>query len=192
VKRAHAKAAPILGDLLGSLEGDEREQYAASIDDVTALISSGKFSQAFQYPQLIESGVALYERQKKQQEEAARARRAMENAKRTVSDTLRDAGPRLSPEATSRLNRALRAASDQESIDAVAAEAREAMVSARAIEEKRRDREISRTKSRIQRSLPKNTNGADGTETWQDVLRRLQEQMSAEETEPAEEVPVSS
>ena len=181
VRRAYAKAGPILADLAGSLEGDARERYMASINELTERISAGKFSQAFQYPQLIESGLALYDGQRQQREAAERARKALDGARRSVGETLRDAGPRLSSEASARLNKALRAASDQAAIDAVAAEARGAMDSAKALEERRREREISRTRTRIARTTPKNAAAADGSETWQDVLRRLQEQMSAEE-----------
>jgi hypothetical protein len=187
VRRAYAKAGPILGDLAGNLEGEAREQYMTSITDLTARISAGKFSQAFQYPQLIESGLALYDQQRKQSEASERARRVLDSARRSVGETLRDAGPRLSAEASSRLNKALRSASDQAAIDAVAAEARGAMDSAKAIEERRREREISRTRTRIARTTPKNAAAADGSETWQDVLRRLQEQMTAEGAHEARE-----
>jgi hypothetical protein len=182
VRRAFAKAGPILGDLAGSLEGETRDRYVSSISDLTARISAGKFSQAFQYPQLIESGLTLYEEQRKEQEEAARARKAVENARRSVSEMLRDAGARLSPEASSRLNKALRAAVDREGITAVEAEARQAMDTAKVGEERRREREISRTRTRIARATPKDAGGGD-TETWQDVLRRLQEQMAQESGE---------
>ena len=182
VRRAYAKAGPILGDLAGSLEGEPREQYMSSIDELTGRISAGKFSQAFQYPNLIESGLSLYEQQRKEQEESERARKVLENARRSVSEMLRDASAQLSTEASSRLNKALRAAADQEAIGAVEAEARLAMDSAKVGEERRRDREISRTRSRIARATPKYA-GGDGGETWQDVLRRLQEQMAQESGE---------
>jgi len=182
VRRAHAKAGPILADLAGSLEGDARTEFLRSVSDLTARISSGKFSQAFQYPQLIEAGLAMVQEQHKEQEEAQRARRALDNARRSVGDLLRDAGPRLTPEASARLNRALRSATDESEIDAVASEVRGGVDSAKVVEERRRDREITRTRSRIERSSPKNgAPAADPTETWQDVLRRLQEQMVEEE-----------
>jgi hypothetical protein len=44
VKRAYAQARPILADLLGSLEGEPREELQRSIDDITARINTGKFS----------------------------------------------------------------------------------------------------------------------------------------------------
>ncbi len=182
VRRAFAKAGPILGDLAGSLEGETREQYMSSITELTANINSGKFSQAFQYPTLIETGLSLYEQQRKEQEESARARKVLENARRSVGETLRDAAAQLTPEASSRLNKALRTASDQEAISAVEAEARQALDSAKVGQERRREREISRTRSRIARATPKYA-AVDGAETWQDVLRRLQEQMAQESAE---------
>ena len=179
VRRAFAKAGPILGDLAGSLEGETREQYVSSITELTARINSGKFSQAFQYPTLIESGLSLYEQQRKEQEESARARKVLDSARRSVADLLRDASAQLTLEASSRLNKALRAATDQEAISAVEVEARQVMDSAKVGAERRREREISRTRSRIARATPKYA-GGDGAETWQDVLRRLQEQMAQE------------
>jgi hypothetical protein len=181
VRRAYARARPILADLLGSLEGDAHDEYAADIDALTALINSGKFSQAFQYPQLITSGVELYERQKREQAEEARARRALDTTRRRVGDRLRDAGPTLSVETVSRLSRAVKSAPDEEALVALEAEMRQAVESARTVQERRRDREISKTKTRIERRSAKASNGSDGAESWQDVLRRLHEQMAADQ-----------
>jgi len=70
---AHAQAQPILADLLGSLEGDAGERLSARLDEVTAAISAGKFSQAWQYPELISAGEALLEEQRREAAERCRA-----------------------------------------------------------------------------------------------------------------------
>ena len=64
VKRAYAQARPILADLLGSLEGAPRDELQGALDDITERINAGKFSQAFQYPQLISTGMELYTQQR--------------------------------------------------------------------------------------------------------------------------------
>lgn len=179
VKRAYAQARPILADLLGSLDGDLRDELQRAADDVTERISSGKFSLAFQYPQLISSGMDLYRRQQKADAEAARAARVLDVARRRAGEILRDAGPRLSADVTARLHRSLRAAASAEEIAAVEAEVRQATDSAQSVEGRRREREINRTRTKIQRAAPRGqVASASSTETWQDVLRRLQEQMT--------------
>ena len=181
VRRAFAKARPILADLLGSLDGDTREEFVSAVTRLTGLISEGKFSQAFQYPQLIDAGMQLYERQRKEQAETARLHRALDAARRRAGERLRDATGQVTPEIASRLNKAIRSANDQEAMTAVEHELSHALESARSVQERRRDREISRTKSRIDRSSVRTAPAADETETWQDVLRRLHDQMAAEQ-----------
>ncbi len=180
VRRAHAKARPELAELLGSLQGQARAEFLTKLDALVATISSGKFSQAWQYPEVIAEGRALQERQRAELAEAAKATRHLEGARRRAADRLRDAAELLAPDAAARLNRALRAASDEASIAAVEAEAMKALSTARSASNKRRDREIERTRARINRTLPRAALEAESpTETWQDVLRRFAEEQSA-------------
>ena len=177
VRRAFGQARPILADQLSVLHGNARGELELGIDDITSRISEGKFSHAFNYPQLIAHGQELYERQRQEQAEAGRAQRVLESARRHASDALRDGATQLTPEVSTRLTKALRAAGDLETIKTVETEVRQALDSARSGEERRRDREISRTKNRIQ----KTATPSGPAEDWQDVLRRLQEQMTADE-----------
>jgi len=178
VRRAFGQARPILADQLDALTGDARTQFERGIGDITSRINEGKFSQAFNYPQLILHGQELYRQQRREQAEAARAQRSLESARRRVQEALRDGAGRLTPEISARLNKSLRAADGVESVKAVEADVRQALDAAHGVEERRRDREISRTKSRIQ----KTATSSEPAEDWQDVLRRLQEQMTADES----------
>jgi hypothetical protein len=181
VRRAHAKARPELAELLGSLQGAARAQFLAKLEELVATISGGKFSSAWQYPEVIAEGRALQEKQRAELAEAAKATRHLEGARRRAGDRLRDAAEMLAPDAAARLQRALRAApSDEESIAAVEAEAMKALSTARSASNKRRDREIEKTRARIHRTLPRAALEAESpTETWQDVLRRFAEEQSA-------------
>jgi hypothetical protein len=180
VRRAHAKARPELAELLGSLQGPHRGQFLARLEELVAAISSGKFSVAWQYPDVIAEGRAILERQRSDLAEAAKATRHLESARRRAADRLRDAAELLTADAASRLQRALRSASDGEAIAAVEAEANKALSTARSAHNKRRDREIERTRARIHRTLPRAALEAESpTETWQDVLRRFAEEQSA-------------
>lgn len=94
---------------------------------------------------------------------------------------LRDAGPQLPPDVTSRLSRSLRAATTADEITEVETEVRQAVESARSVQDRRREREITKTRTKIQRAAPRaQARPVETTETWQDVLRRLQEQMAQE------------
>lgn len=181
VRRAHAQARPILADQLAALSGTLRDEYQQRVDDFVARISSGKFSQAFQYAQLITEGQELVERQRRDNAQALRAQRTLDSARKRASDALRAAGERLPAETSARLNRALRSASDSDALRTVETEVRQAVGAARGVEDRRRDREISRTRSRIEKATPRGAATAEQTQDWQDVLRKLQEQMAAEE-----------
>jgi hypothetical protein len=101
-----------------------------------------------------------------------------------VIDRIRDAGDALPPDVSARLQRQLRSAGDAEAIAAVSTEL-DGMVSvAKSSAEKRREREIERTKARIMRSAAAAGAAAPTpqTETWQDVLRRFAEQQAAGST----------
>lgn len=180
VRRAHAKARPELAEILGSLQGQARTEFLGKVEALVGTISGGKFSSAWQYPDVIAEGRALQEKQRAELAEAAKATRHLEGARRRAADRLRDAAELLAPDAAARLNRALRAANDEEAIAAVEAEAMKALSTARSASNKRRDREIERTRARINRTLPRAALEAESpTETWQDVLRRFAEEQSA-------------
>ncbi|HEY8756523.1 MAG TPA: hypothetical protein VIN65_09285 [Candidatus Dormibacteraeota bacterium] len=179
VRRLHGQARPILADLLGNLTGDSQERFQSSVDGLIAGISGGKFSLAWQYPRVISDGMELFESQRRENAEQFRAQRALDQRRKKAGDSLREAGGRLAPEALARLNRTLRSAATGEEIDAVTAEVDSSMAAARSNEERRRDREIDRTRSRIRKTQPRAA-VAEPAETWQDVLRRFAESQSAE------------
>ncbi|MBJ7608823.1 MAG: hypothetical protein JF887_05265 [Candidatus Dormibacteraeota bacterium] len=138
-------------------------------------MSAGRFSLAWQYPKLISDGMELFEAHRRDNAELFKAQRVLDQLRNKTGDALRDAGARLAPDALARLNRTLRSATTAEQIDTVATEVEQSVVAARNNDEKRRDREIDRTRSRIRKTLPRATATAEPTETWQDVLRRFAE-----------------
>lgn len=182
VRRDYARHRPALADLLGLLQGEERAAFQRRIDEVTAAISAGKFSQAWQYPELVTEGRRLYERHRDANQAAQRAGRALETARRRAAERLRDAAGTLTPDHSARLHRQLRAATDAAAIAEVAAEADRSLNQARSSDARRRDREIERTRERIYRTLPRAVTAAEEpSETWQDVLRRFAEDQEAGE-----------
>jgi hypothetical protein len=179
VRRAYGQARPILADLLGSLTGDAHGRFDAALTEVNTLINAGKFSQAFRYADLIAMGDGLLTEQRREEAEVARAHHALEATRKRVNDQLRDAATQLPQEVMARLTKALRAAVDAEAITAVGDEVQQALVSARSVQDRRREREIHRTRTRIQRATPKSAAQAEPAADWQEVLRRLQEEMTA-------------
>lgn len=179
VRRDFARARPALADLLGLLQGEERADFLAHVEEVTAGVSAGKFSLAWQYPALIEEGRMRYEAQRARIAEQQRAGRELERARRAATAHLRDAASVLPADAGARLGRELRAAHDLEAIAALDAEIGRALEGARGSTTRRREREIERTRSRILRTLPPAAVATEEpTESWQDVLRRFAEQQS--------------
>jgi hypothetical protein len=181
VRRDFARARPPLSNILALLEGDARSDYATKIDELTKGISAGRFSLAWQYPDLVDEGRALYEKQRRETAESARQNRQLDTARRRVQDRIRDVADQLTADVAARLQRQLRSANDAEAINAVAAELDGVSTAAKTTAEKRREREIERTRARIMRSAAA-AGAADAppqTETWQDVLRRFQEQQAA-------------
>jgi hypothetical protein len=174
VRRVHGQARPILADLLGNLDGDARERFAASIDSLIGRMSAGRFSLAWQYPKLISDGMEQFEAHRRENAESFRAQRALDQQRKKTGDSLREAGAQLAPDALARLNRTLRSATTADAVAAVATEVEQSVAAARNNEEKRRDREIDRTRSRIRKTLPRAV-ATEPTETWQDVLRRFAE-----------------
>ena len=85
----------------------------------------------------------------------------------------------MAPDAMARLNRSLRSATTADEVDAVATEVEQSVAAARNNQEKRRGREIDRTRSRIRKTLPHAVT-TEPAETWQDVLRRFAESQAAE------------
>ncbi|MFN2451004.1 MAG: hypothetical protein ABR541_01470 [Candidatus Dormibacteria bacterium] len=162
----------MLADLLGLLEGPQRARFADQVRELNDAISSGKFSLAWQYPQLIAEGTRQFEAQRKQHTERTAEQRALEAARRRATDQLRDAGT-LTPDVSARLNRSLRSAPDPDAVRSVEAEIRQAASVSRTTQEKRRDREIEKTKDRLRRSLPRAAAVDGPAESWQDVLRRF-------------------
>lgn len=158
-----------------------RDGYEQRVQEFVERISAGKFSQAFEYAQLIADGQKLVESQRRENAEVARAQRALDTARRRAADSLREAGDRLGAETSARLNRELRAATDPDAVRAVEGEVRQALGAARGVADRRREREISRTRSRIEKSTPRGAATPEPAQDWQDVLRKLQEQMAAEE-----------
>ena len=182
VRRVHGQARPILGDLLGNLEGDARERYTRTVNGFIEQISAGKFSVAFQYPAVISEGEKLFNENREVAMAARRAQRSLETARKKATDLLREEQARLAPDVAARLSRTLRQASEVEEITAVEREIQGAVGAARSSEVRRRDREIDRTRSRILKSLPRGSAPSEPTESWQDVLRRFaEEQRAAEE-----------
>jgi len=173
VRRAHAEARPALGDLLAQLQGEERARLQHRLDELTAAISAGRFSNAWQYPDLVSDGRAALERQRAAQADAERANRALETRRRRAGERLKDAAGQLPAEASARLTRSLRSAADDAAIAEVEAETDGALSSARLVSARRRDREIERTRSQLQRALPKSGATEPASESWQDVLRRF-------------------
>ena len=178
MRRAHGQARPILADLIGNLSGEPRQQFSGHVAALVEGMSTGKFSLAWQYPSLIDEGWALVVRQRADAEEEAKRRRGLESARRKVADQLRDAGARLTAETATRLNRTLRSADGPDAIKEVATELDHAVAAVRTLEERRRDREIDRTRERLRRSLPRGADAEGPAETWQDSLRRIAEQYS--------------
>jgi len=182
VRRDFARARPPLSNILALLEGEVHDQFAQRIAELTEGISSGKFSLAWQYPDLVDEGRTLYDKQRREGADAARANRQLDTARRRVQDRIRDAADALSPEVSARLQRTLRSATDAEAIATVTAELDGVLSTARSSADKRREREIERTKARIRRSAAAAGVAAapePQTETWQDVLRRFAEQQQA-------------
>lgn len=177
VRRVHGQARPVLADILGTLTGSARDAFSAQVDGLIAGMSAGRFSLAWQYPRLIAEGMEAVEVQRRENADQQRASRALEQRRRRAADALREAGASIAPDQLARLNRSLRSAASTEQIDAVAAEAEQSVSAARTNEERRRDREIDRTRSRIRRTLPRAVT-TESTETWQDVLRRFAESQS--------------
>lgn len=179
VRRVHGQARPILADLLGSLGGQVLDAYQAQVAALIGGMSAGRFSLAWQYPKLITDGMELFEAHRRDNAAAFAAQRALDARRKKGSDALREAGGRLAPDVIARLNRTLRAATSADEIEAVAAEIEQSMVVARSNEDRRRDREIDRTRSRIRKTLPRAV-GTEPSETWQDVLRRFAETQTEE------------
>jgi hypothetical protein len=169
VRRAYGQARPVLADLLGVLDGEARSTFQRRVDEFTAAVSAGRFSLAWQYPALIDEGMVLFEQHRREYAQISQARRAVDTARRRASDHLREAS--LGADVAARLSNTLRTATDVEVIRAVDAELTQAAGVARSSQEKRRDREIQRTRARINATGPR---AADApAESWQDVLRRF-------------------
>ena len=92
VRRLHAQARPILADLLGNLSGDSLQRFQGTVDALITAISSGKFSQAWQYPRVIGEGMEVFESHRRDNAEQLRAQRFLEQRRKKAGDSLREAG----------------------------------------------------------------------------------------------------
>ncbi|HET9050531.1 MAG TPA: hypothetical protein VFO60_02445, partial [Candidatus Dormibacteraeota bacterium] len=182
VRRDFSRARPALADILGILQGEDRAQFQQRVDELTAGITAGKFSLAWQYPALIEEGQKLLESQRTRLAENQRAQRLLDGTRRRSADRLREAAEVLGPEAAARLGRSLRQAPDAAAIAEIDAEVDKALSAARSVGSRRRDREIERTRSRLFRTVPKAALAEEPqSESWQDVLRRFAEEQGMEQ-----------
>jgi hypothetical protein len=178
VRKVHAEAAPIFGDMLAQLEGEDKTKLEERINATVAQISAGKFSNAWHYPTLIEQGFAAWARERNQKFESERTRRDMDGKRKRLTAAVRDPLSKLSTETASKLARAVTSARDPEALEAAELEVNRAVDAAQSADTRRRDREISKTRDRISRSAPKSRSSKSSepeTESWQDVLRRLTE-----------------
>ncbi|MHB8719168.1 MAG: hypothetical protein ACYDAC_09815 [Candidatus Dormibacteria bacterium] len=180
VRRVHGQASPILADLLGGLSGTDHDRFQEDVDTLVAGMSAGRFSLAWNYPRLIEEGWQLLEAQRREGAAAFAAQRALDQRRRRAADALREAGTRLAPDVIARLSRSLRNAAGTEEIDAISAEIEQSVMVARSNAEKRRDREIDRTRSRIHRAMPRAAAASPPAQTWQEVLRSFAESQALE------------
>ncbi|HEY6379429.1 MAG TPA: hypothetical protein VI316_09625 [Candidatus Dormibacteraeota bacterium] len=177
VRRDFARARPALADLLGLLQGEDRAAFLGRLEEITAGVSAGKFSLAWQYPALIEEGRTRYAAQSARLAEQQRAGRELDRARRAAATRLRDASAVIPADVAARLGRELRSAGTLEGVAAVDAEVVRAVEGARGSTSRRREREIERTRSRMLRTLPPSALATEEpAESWQDVLRRFAEQ----------------
>jgi len=183
VRRVYGQARPILADLVGGLEGEPREELVSKIEVLTAGISAGKFSLAWHYPRIIDEGMTLFEQHRNESAEIARQRRQLETQRRKVSDLVRDGFARLTPDAIARFNRDVRSAEDVAALKTLEGEVHQAMSAARTADDRRREREIDRTRARIQKTSPRGA-VAPTQESWQDVLRRFAQTQQGSDGDP--------
>jgi hypothetical protein len=175
VRKVHADAAPIFGDLLAQLEGEDKTKLEERITATIAQINAGKFSNAWHYPTLIEQGFASWARERNQKFESDRARRDMDGKRKQLTAAVRDPLSKLSTVTASKLARELASAREPEAMEAVELEVNRAIESAQSADNRRREREISKTRDRITRTAPKSKSKPEQPESWQDVLKRLTE-----------------
>jgi len=175
VRKVHTEAAPIFGDLLAQLDGEDRAKLEQRIAATVAQINTGKFSNTWHYPTLIEQGFASWARERNQKFEAERARRDMDGKRKQLTAAVRDPLSKLSTETASKLARAITSAREPEALGVAELEVNRAIEAAQSADNKRREREISKTRERISRSAPKSKSSEPETESWQDVLKRLTE-----------------
>lgn len=186
VRRAHGQIAPQLGEIMASLHGEPRELIDTKLREMTEQISAGKFSIAWQYPQLLEMAQQLGDRQKTEDASEYASRRGVDMVRRRAEVQLRTIGGGLSPDVLSRLERELRGASDMEGLMSVESQIQELSHSVQTVAQKKRSREIEKTKTRLAKSLPLNYSAVnEPQESWQDVLRRFATEQSSDSGTPS-------
>ena len=180
VRRAHSDIAPRLGDLLQWLHDEPKQQVESRLHEMTEQISAGKFSVAWQYPQLVAFAEEAYAAQREQDSKSNAAKRSIDVVRRRAEAQLRSVSASLPPDVASRLDKSLRGATDLDGMTSVEQEILEASKSVQSVAQRRRSREIEKTRSRLARSIPNGVATDEAPqETWQDVLRRFAEQQGS-------------
>lgn len=171
VRRDFARVRPDLGRLLAELEGEELQRLRRRLDEVTGAIANGRFSAAWQYPDVVAEGRRLLEEQRRRRAELRRRTEAREGVRGRIRERLSQADGLLSPEVTARLQRLLGAAADETALTVVESEVARAVAAARVAWSRRRRREIERARARIQQAT-RSQGPAAAMPTWQEELRR--------------------
>lgn len=179
VRRAHGQVAQRVSEIMGGLHGTAREQLSARIEAMTSEISSGKFSVAWQYPDLLAYAEKLSQEQRAEDNAAYAARRSIDVVRKRAEAQLRAASAGMPADVASRLGRELGSATDVDGIRAVETQIAEAARSVASVAERKRTREIEKTKSRLARAIATKSGDSTGQESWQDVLRRFAEEQAA-------------
>lgn len=176
VRRTYAEVRPQLAELLTSLPEPALSEFRHELQKLTDGIAQGRFSLAWQYSALTERGNALREKYQQQAQEQAKQRHNFESRQKKLEQKLRVAAGTIAPENLNRLTRALRLAQSEVAIEELERELQTTMAEAQTSHDRKREREIARTKSRLQKTIPSTQDSRSPTEAWQDVLKRLASQ----------------
>jgi hypothetical protein len=172
VRRDFARVRRPLGLLLAELEGEFAEQLRRRLEEVTTAISSGRFSAAWQYPEVVAEGRRLLAEQRRQRAEREHQARVLEGARRRLLERVADVEGLVGQETLARLQRAVRAAPDLSTLRSAESDIERVLGQARTAWSRRREREIERARAKI-RGVAR---GGDGDTSralpWQEVLRR--------------------
>lgn len=180
VRRDFARVRRPLGLLLAELEGEFADQLRRRLDEVTTAISAGRFSAAWQYPEVVAEGRRLLAEQRRLRAERERQARTLEDARRRLLQRVGDVEGLVGQETLVRLQRTVRSASDLSALRSAESDVERVLEQARTAWSKRREREIERVRARI-RGVARGE-GGEGTTTlpWQEVLRRALSETAVE------------